>query len=200
MQPFVMRGEGKIPPTPLLRKGGFLRLAPSSAAIPAPTPSFRRRPESRTPVGPGVSMGQRWIPAFAGMTMGGGREEDGPARIRARNDGASLKKAPLSQKGGRRLAPLYGGCPTFPPSFLPSPSFPPPPSFPRKRESTSRPIDAPGITGVLDSGAGRNDGGDVDGGLSYGVGRRSTTLPHPTLSRWEKAFYGAAAQCPILNS
>ena len=38
-----------------------------------------------------------------------------------------------------------------------------PPSFPRKRESTPRPIATPGLPGVLDSGAGRNDGGAVCG-------------------------------------
>ena len=37
----------------------------------APPPSFRRRPESRTPVAPGVARGRSvGFPAFAGMTMG----------------------------------------------------------------------------------------------------------------------------------
>ena len=39
-----------------------------------PPPSFRRRPESRTPVGAGVAIGQVWIPAFAGMTVDGGND------------------------------------------------------------------------------------------------------------------------------
>ena len=63
----------------------------------------------------------------------------------------------------------------------------PVPSFPRKRESTPRPIVTPGITGVLDSGLRRNDGGGV---RFAGRWRRGTTLPHPTLSRWERAFRG----------
>ena len=58
------------------------------------------------------------------------------------------------------------------------------PSFPRKRESTPHLIATPGITGVLDSGRRRNDGG---ASALPGVGRRRTTLPHPTLSRWERA-------------
>ena len=35
-------------------------------------PSFRRRPESRTPVYLELAIGRVWIPAFAGMTVGAG--------------------------------------------------------------------------------------------------------------------------------
>ena len=79
----LLLGVGLIPPTPLLRKGGFLWLAPSlrlfiiipiSIIIPYPLPSFRRKQESRAPVVPGLSIGQVWIPAFAGMTNRAGRE------------------------------------------------------------------------------------------------------------------------------
>ena len=38
----------------------------------SPPPSFRRRPESRTPADAGRRLGRVWIPAFAGMTVGGG--------------------------------------------------------------------------------------------------------------------------------
>ena len=44
-------------------------------------------------------------------------------------------------------------------AILLPPSFPPPPSFPRKRESTPRPFRNSALTGVLDSGLRRNDGG-----------------------------------------
>ena len=36
-------------------------------------PSFRRRPESRTPVDTGRRVSRVWIPAFAGMTVDGER-------------------------------------------------------------------------------------------------------------------------------
>ena len=46
---------------------GLFRQRPNRS--PAAPPSFRRRPESRTPVDAGLLIGGVWIPAFAGMTM-----------------------------------------------------------------------------------------------------------------------------------
>ena len=56
--PFRKRGVGGISPAPPSR---------NAAATPS---SFRRRPESRTPVSPAFQMAGVWIPAFAGMTVG----------------------------------------------------------------------------------------------------------------------------------
>ena len=47
--------------------GALLVVCPGMPPMPPP-PSFRRRPESRTPVYPGLAKGEEWIPAFAGMT------------------------------------------------------------------------------------------------------------------------------------
>ena len=47
---------------------------PPSPPFYSPPPSFRRRPESRTPVYPSVSIGRGWIPGFAGMTEAGGND------------------------------------------------------------------------------------------------------------------------------
>ena len=50
----------------------FAPLLATAISLPArrPIPSFRRRPESRTPVYPEWQNGRVWIPAFAGMTVG----------------------------------------------------------------------------------------------------------------------------------
>ena len=51
---------------------------------PCPPPSFRRRPESRTPVCPRMAdKGGEWIPAFAGMTVGDGNDSGTGWRCRA---------------------------------------------------------------------------------------------------------------------
>ena len=51
----------------------FAPLLATAISLPArrPIPSFRRRPESRTPVYPEWQNGGVWIPAFAGMTGDG---------------------------------------------------------------------------------------------------------------------------------
>ena len=130
-----------FPPLPPFRANH-----PLTPYLPArPSPSFRRRPESRTPV-----RRRPQIPAFARMTV---------------------IATPITHTN-KRLSP-------FPPYCLP-------PSFPRKWESTPRPIDTPGLTGVLDSGLRRNDGrGGADVGRGRGrggvggSGRFSLTQPSP---------------------
>ena len=56
------------------------------------------------------------------------------------------------------------------------------PSFPRKRESTPTPSDTPGLTGVLDSGLRRNDGGAAADGNDAG--------PAAEAGVWIPAFAG----------
>ena len=73
IRPFVGIRRGGNPPNPPFAKGG-LALRPAEDSV-RPPPSFRRRPESRTPVYPGISRGRVWIPAFAGMTVGGGNDD-----------------------------------------------------------------------------------------------------------------------------
>ena len=63
-----------------------------------PPPSFRRRPESRTPVRPGG-----WIPAFAGMTVGGGN--DGMRGCGNDGMGAPTKKPPFRKRGVGGITP-----------------------------------------------------------------------------------------------
>ena len=65
-QPYKRRKPQKAP---LSQKGGW-RDYPGAAITNRrrPLPSFRRRPESRTPVSPAFQMAGVWIPAFAGMT------------------------------------------------------------------------------------------------------------------------------------
>ena len=135
----------------------------SPPSFPAAPPSFRRpyrhsRESGNPPTAIRVCQSPPgfWIPAFAGMKVGGGGMTDRP--------GASQEKAPLSQKGGFFLACAL-------PSFLPYPvAIPaPPPSFLRKQESTTAHSHPTASTGVLDSGFRRNDGG--------GSGRRDDEGP-----------------------
>ena len=68
---------------------------------------------------------------------------------------------------------------------------PPPPSFQRRPESRIPTVPGVGIGRGVDSRFRGNDGmgaGMMMGlGVSYGVGWRTKFLPHPTLSRWERA-------------
>ena len=88
--------------------------------------------------------------------------------------------------------------PGLPPVHIQSAPHPPPsfhastPSFPRKRESTPCPLATPGITGVLDSGLRRNDGG----GRRFVMAARRKSPQPPFCERG--AFYGLR-QCPAIR-
>ena len=153
-----------------------------------------RNPESRC-----ISQcesGRGWIPAFAGMTGWQRKLRD-------------AGRKPLPSPSGRGLG--EGETPGIANPGENCQRRSSPPSFPRKRESTPRPIAAPGLTGVLDSGRRRNDGlggggcwayfnysrirgvdsrfrGNDGGGGGFCWGWRCMAfLPRPTLSRWERA-------------
>ena len=112
-----------------------------------------------------------WIPAFAGMTAGEIGMMVGPAQaiksplpagegwVRERR--TALPTLYETRQPHRHSYRPHRHC--HPPPVIPAPI----PSFPRKRESTPRPIAAPGTTGVLDSGLRRNDGGDGGSGYHY---------------------------------
>ena len=157
-----------------------------------PLPSFPRKrestPHNQTPP-PATRHYSRPPPSFPRKRESTPHNQTPPP---AALQPTGTEKPPLSQKGGWGDYPAAAIQPTpglsVPPA-APYPSFPrkrestphnqttppptrhcrPLPSFPRKRESTPHPIDTPGLTGVLDSGLRRNDGGRRAALSDYGV-------------------------------
>ena len=116
---------GSYPPT----ESPSRRHKSTPAETGRPPPSFRRRPESRTPVYPAVREGGGWIPAFAGMTA---------RRQESRIPGGAPQLSNPDKPDANHIRHIH---PLFP---HPAPPFPhsiphsnrSSPSFPRKQEST----------------------------------------------------------------
>ena len=109
----ICRRPTKEPPFRKRGVGGIYThtytYTPPRTAASRPPPSFRRRPESRTPVVPGVSIGEVWIPAFAGMTGWGGND-DGVGRRDMALAGARRSSLTQPSPAGRGLS---GACAVY---------------------------------------------------------------------------------------